>query len=314
MSLAIDKDRRQRQQGSSMQTAICSFDSRAQAERAADLLIERGLRRDFVYMKAGQTDAAGATSAADRSGPGFFLRLFSDLFGDPDASAKASHYDDAVARGETVLVVDVADDRELAIVREAMSRIGGSVDVEGAATAQGGATAPTASPATAGASMQAPPAARQAPSALEESTVVPVVEEALTVGKRTVATGGIRVVKRIVETPVSEAVRVLEERAVVERRAVDRPATEADFASFPEGTLEIRERTEEPVVAKAARVVEEVIVGKEVREHDETVTDSVRRTDVDVEPIGSGAPARDAGSRAVRETSTAAPRPTDPRP
>jgi len=94
-----------------MQTAICSFDSRAQAERAADLLIERGLRRDFVYMKAGQTDPAGATSAADRSDPGFFKRLFSDLFGDPDASAKASHYDDAVARGETVLIVDVADDR-----------------------------------------------------------------------------------------------------------------------------------------------------------------------------------------------------------
>jgi len=308
-----------------MQTAICSFDSRAQAERAADLLIERGLQRDFVYMKAGQTDPAGATSAADRSDPGFFKRLFSDLFGDPDASAKASHYDDAVARGETVLIVDVADDRELAILRDAMSRIGGSLDVEGAPTAptvEGGATAPTvegaatpptATPATAGASMQPPPAGRQAPSALEDRTVVPVVEEALTVGKRTVSTGGIRVVKRIVETPVSEAVRVLEERAVVERRPVDRPATEADFASFPEGVLEIRERTEEPVVAKAARVVEEVIVGKEVREHDETVTDSVRRTDVDVEPIGT-ASARDAGSQGVRETSTAAPRPTDPRP
>ena len=299
-----------------MQTAICSFDSRAQAERAADLLIERGLQRDFVYMKAGQTDPAGATSAADRSDPGFFKRLFSDLFGDPDASAKASHYDDAVARGETVLIVDVADDRELAILRDAMSRIGGSLDVEGAPTAptvEGAATAPTATPATAGASMQPSPAARQAPSALEDRTVVPVVEEALTVGKRTVSTGGIRVVKRIVETPVSEAVRVLEERAVVERRPVDRPATEADFASFPEGVLEIRERTEEPVVAKAARVVEEVIVGKEVREHDETITDSVRRTDVDVEPIGT-ASARDAGSQGVRETSTAAPRPTDPRP
>jgi uncharacterized protein (TIGR02271 family) len=291
-----------------MQTAICSFDSRAEAERAADLLVERGLRRDFLYTKAGPsrpTDSTG-TSAGDQRSPGFFQRLFSELFGDEDAATKASHYDDAVARGETVLIVDIADDRELEIVRGVMGTLGGSIDVEGSR----GPAAPD------GAGREAMPlvaGARETASTSEGSTVLPVVEEELQVGKRTVVSGGVRVVKRIVETPVSEAIRLIEERAVIERRPVDRAATEADFAAFGDGTLEVRERTEEPVVAKAARVVEEVVVGKEVRERDETVSDSVRRTDVEIEPIGSAETAREPGATVGRETSTATRRPTDPR-
>ena len=43
------------------------------------------------------------------------------------------------------------------------------------------------------------------------------------------------------------------------------------------------EMTEEPVVSKQARVVEEVTLHKEVREREETVRDTVRRSDVEVE-------------------------------
>jgi uncharacterized protein (TIGR02271 family) len=295
-----------------MQTVICSFDSRAEAERAAGLLIERGMRRDFLYTKAGasgSTDGPPASGVGDPRSPGFFHRLFSELFGDDDASTKASHYEDAVARGETVLIVDVADDRELEIVRSVMSTLGGSIDVEG--------SRPPAAPDSTGGDAVRPIAGpRETASTSERSGVVPVVEEQLQVGKRTVARGGIRVVKRIVETPVSEAIRLFEERAVIERRPVDRAVTEADFAAFGAGTLEVRERTEEPVVAKAARVVEEVVVVKEVREREETISDSVRRTDVDVEPIGSRGTtsSREAGASPVRERSTAPQRPTDPRP
>jgi hypothetical protein len=67
---------------------------------------------------------------------------------------------------------------------------------------------------------------------------------------------------------------------------VDRSATEPDLAAFKEGTIEVTETHEEPVVAKQARVVEEVVVEKDVQEHTETVRDTVRRTDVDVEPLG----------------------------
>ena len=40
-----------------------------------------------------------------------------------------------------------------------------------------------------------------------------------------------------------------------------------------------------PVIAKEARVVEEVVVGKTATDRVETVTDTVRRTDVEVEEI-----------------------------
>jgi uncharacterized protein (TIGR02271 family) len=113
---------------------------------------------------------------------------------------------------------------------------------------------------------------------------IPVVEEQLQVGKREVERGGVRVESRVTETPVEENVRLKEERVTVERRSVDRPVADADRA-FKEGTLEVTERAEEAVVSKEARVVEEVVINKEVGERTETVRDSVRRTDVDVQEV-----------------------------
>jgi uncharacterized protein (TIGR02271 family) len=116
---------------------------------------------------------------------------------------------------------------------------------------------------------------------------IPVVEEELQVGTREVARGGVRVHSRVTEQPVEQEVHLRDERVNVERRPVDRPATERDFAAFKEGTVEVSETHEEPVVAKEARVVEEVVIDKEAQERTETVRDTVRRTEVDVEPAGT---------------------------
>jgi uncharacterized protein (TIGR02271 family) len=116
--------------------------------------------------------------------------------------------------------------------------------------------------------------------------VLDVVQEELRVGKRSLDKGGVRVIQRVSERPVREVVRLREERAVVERRPVDRPAQAGDMNAFREGTMEVREMAEEPVVAKTARVVEEVRVGKQVQEREETIEDRVRRKDVDVERMG----------------------------
>jgi uncharacterized protein (TIGR02271 family) len=117
---------------------------------------------------------------------------------------------------------------------------------------------------------------------------VPVVEEQLQVGRRRVQRGGVRLYTRITERPVEETVRLRDESITVERQPVDRPAREADFAAAKEGTIEITETDEEAVVSKQARVVEEVVVKKEVTERTETVRDAARRTEVKVEPIESG--------------------------
>jgi uncharacterized protein (TIGR02271 family) len=120
----------------------------------------------------------------------------------------------------------------------------------------------------------------------DEEVRVPVVEEELQVGKRAVETsGGVRVHTSVTETPVREDVRLHEEHVNVERRPVNREVRPGDMAAFKEGTIEMREMAEEAVVAKKARVVEEVVVGKESRERTEHIADTVRRTDVQIESL-----------------------------
>src|SRR5690606_15367373 len=105
----------------------------------------------------------------------------------------------------------------------------------------------------------------------------------LEVGKREVETGGARLRSRIVERPVEEHLRLRTEHVRVERNPVNRPASEADFNNFQEGEIEITEHAEVPVVNKNARVVEEICLDKEVEERDETVRETVRSTEVDVD-------------------------------
>jgi len=117
---------------------------------------------------------------------------------------------------------------------------------------------------------------------------VPIVEEELQVGKRQRSGGGVRVYTGIEQVPVQEQVTLREEHVEVERRPVNRAVTDADFANFQEGVIEVTETSEEAVVAKTARVVEEVVISKEASERVETISDTVRRTDVNVEQINTG--------------------------
>ena len=75
---------------------------------------------------------------------------------------------------------------------------------------------------------------------------------------------------------MSEVINLQQQKATVERKPVDRPATEADFENFKEGTFEVRKTAEEAVIGKSARVVEEVAVGRTVTNQSETVSDRVR--------------------------------------
>nr|MBS0021731.1 YsnF/AvaK domain-containing protein [Gammaproteobacteria bacterium] len=116
-----------------------------------------------------------------------------------------------------------------------------------------------------------------------EEKVLPVAEEKLVVGKHEVEHGRVRAYSRVVETPVEERVNLREEHVHVERRPVDRPVGAGEVSAFKEGTVEVTERAEEPVVSKQARVIEEVVIYKDVEQRAEAIHDTVRRTDVQVE-------------------------------
>jgi uncharacterized protein (TIGR02271 family) len=220
-------------------------------------------------------------------------------------------YADAMNEGDTLLIVDVEDamaDRAAAVLNQY-----GAIDVGRRTQLKGekkiAAAGPRSVPAPA-AQKPAPPLAAQKPLPpqapqkaappqaaqkpippppasrtipITSQTTVPVIQEELEIGKRIVERGGVRVHSHIEKMPIEEVIRLREEHVEVERRAVNRPVSAAD--AFEEVTIEVTETAEEAVVAKQARVVEEVIVGKRSEEHDEKIQETVRRQDVDVEPL-----------------------------
>jgi len=80
-----------------------------------------------------------------------------------------------------------------------------------------------------------------------------------------------------------------EERVQIERHPVNRPATAADMDGFQEKTIAATARTEEAVIGKDVRIVEEIGLRKEAADRTETVRDTVRKTEVDVEDLSTTA-------------------------
>jgi stress response protein YsnF len=118
---------------------------------------------------------------------------------------------------------------------------------------------------------------------------VPIVEEELSVGKSKSAQGGARVTSRTTETPVEEIVTLKEETVKATRKDTDRVLDEDEAeGAFEEKTVEMMGTKEEAEIQKEARVVGEVELRKDARERQKTVSDAVRKTDVEVEEVGSG--------------------------
>ncbi len=290
-----------------------------------------GLRDEVGSYGAGAYDRDSGSSIGD---------WFRSLFGFGDDDDDVSVYSEAVRRGNYLVTVNAADDDLIDRATDIMERCG-SIDIDeratqwqqdgwtrgtgGAGTTGSGltssgttsadfettratATGPAATGAAAtGAALTGatshPTAAGRAEAG--EVTKIPVLEEEMRVGKREVRRGGIRVYTRVIDKPVEETVHLREEHANVQRRPVDRPATEADLRAMKEGSVEVRETSEEAVVSKQARVVEEVEVNKTVTDRDQTVRDTVRRTDVEVEKTD--------GDRTVPGADTGIPKDSVPR-
>ncbi len=114
----------------------------------------------------------------------------------------------------------------------------------------------------------------------EIADTIPVIKEEIQVDKKEVETGGIRLRSRIVKRDLSETINLKEENINVERTPVNRPSSDSDLR---EEEIELRQHAEVPLGNKEARVVEEVSLNKEVTERDETIRDTVRNTEVDVD-------------------------------
>jgi stress response protein YsnF len=114
----------------------------------------------------------------------------------------------------------------------------------------------------------------------QEEEVIPLAEETLIVGKRTVNSGTTTVRRYVVEVPTEQRVTLYDERVVVERR---KPVTDAATGeTLTELSVEMIETSEVPLVAKGVRVREEVVVRRERTKRVETVRDTIRRDEVEI--------------------------------
>ena len=117
-----------------------------------------------------------------------------------------------------------------------------------------------------------------------DEQVFEVVEEVMDVGKKQVERGRMRVYSTVSEREVAQQVGLRDETIRVQRRAVSR-SVGSDRDLFKERSVEMTEVDEEAVVTKSPRVIEEVVVGKDVGEKMQTIREKLRRTDVKIEEV-----------------------------
>lgn len=117
-----------------------------------------------------------------------------------------------------------------------------------------------------------------------EGDTLQLAAESLEVGKRAVQGGTTRIRRFTVSKPVEENVTLHNEKVVLDRRPVTdgRVLTNADFT---DKTISMTETNEEAVVSKTARVVEEIGLHKEASDRVETVRDTLRHDEVEVEQV-----------------------------
>ncbi|RYZ21421.1 MAG: DUF2382 domain-containing protein [Chitinophagaceae bacterium] len=254
------------------QTVVGIFDQSSEAQKAISDLVASGISRDRIDLSRGGSERSGSdVVTVDDKGRNTnkITDFFNSLFGN-DSREDADRYSRVAERSNSIVTVHATTREEAEAAASILDRCG-AVDVDERAGQYG-----------MGARGSAPGGPQRVSD--ERGTTIPRVEERLEVGKREVEGGGVRVRSRIVEKPVEEHVRLREEHVNVERQAVDRPLSESDReGAFRERNIELTERSEVPVVNKEARVVEEVRVSKDVTQRDETIRDTVRRTDIDVD-------------------------------
>lgn len=280
-------------------TVIGVYDTFAHAQSAKQKLLASGFTNNDIRMNAatsndatdGQAGSTTMSTQHESHGVGASISsFFREIFGSDD-SDDSGRYAEAARRGSYVLTVEADDENRRDLATSIMEQFD-PIDIDERASdwqAAGwkGYDASAAPLTTEEIQRDRTALNLNRNPADNARTTIPVIEEELKVGKRQVQSGGVRVVQRVIARPVEETIGLREEHVTIERRPVNAPATARNLEGFKEETFELREMSEEAVVSKTARVVEEVVIGKEVSEKQKTISDTVRHTDVEVEQLGS---------------------------
>src|SRR5246127_3367026 len=244
---------------------VAAFENADRARSAREALAAAGIDDDYIELLENRSDFDNWTAMKRQAVP------------DEDAHL----YAEGLGRGHSLLVIRGAAGEHDRIMH-VLGRFNPiDIDDHAAGWRKAGWSGVHPGKAASDARQQTSTASKTAPETQEE--VVPVFEERLKVGKRVVEQGHVRVRVYTVEHPVQEGVTLREERVAVERRPVDRPASSMPGEAFKDRTIDVTTHREERIIAKEARLKEEVVVRQEAEQRTETVRDTVRQTEVEVE-------------------------------
>jgi uncharacterized protein (TIGR02271 family) len=248
------------------------FDSKSQAEAARERLTQSRIDADDVRI----VDQSQSSPSGGESGEGQGLwSAIKAAFIPPEDSHS---YEEGLRRGSYLLCARVDEDCADEAIR--ILDQSDSVDMDERENSwRGEGWSPYRAGGESGGFRQ------QETGRTVEEERIPIVQEELRVGKREVERGGARVRSYVTETPVSEQVNLREEHVSVERRPVDRELSQSELQGdmLRDREIEMTETAEEAVVAKEARVREELVLRKTAEERTETVEDTVRNTEVEVD-------------------------------
>lgn len=247
---------------------VTLFDTPEHAEAASRNLEAAGYSASDISIVNNKTLSTGGAAVRE---PGLWHRLF----GRDIEQHEAVVYGRTVEQGGVVLTLRVAE----AEVPRAMGILNAhkAIDVQARAAEHGLVSTPTPA-----ATAAATKAAATVAAPMGKDQVLRLAEEQLDVGKRLVEEGTTRIRRFVTEKPVEAKVTLHEEHAQVVRRAISDPNYVKDI-DWSDQTIEVTETAEEPVVRKSTRIAEEVVVSKEGTDREETVRDTVRRQQVEVE-------------------------------
>jgi uncharacterized protein (TIGR02271 family) len=259
------------------ETIVAVYDTVRHAELAIADLKQAGIPDGAISRHTNETVTGASAVTGPAKEEGFWSRLFG---GEPDHDTTV--YSRSVENGASVISVRVTDAHADKVLKILESHHPVDLDERAATYAADPASHYTVPAAYA-------PAADVAGSASDDETIR-LSEERLAVGKRVVNRGGTRIRRFVIETPVEQQVSLHEERVILERRPVTdgRAVTDADFS---DKTIEMTETAEEAVVSKQAFQTEEIRLRKEVTDRVETIRDTVRKEDVEIEQIPGSATA-----------------------
>ena len=253
------------------ETIVAVYDTAAHADAAVQDLQAANVPSSAITRHPSGT---GITAESTRREPGFWSSLFG---GEPDHDTAV--YDRSVESGSHVVSVRVPETHVSSVVSILERHNPIDIDERAAGYGLGAVGTTTTTTREPLGTATGTPARDTALQGGEER--LQLAEEQLSVGKRLVNRGTTRIRRFVVETPVEENVTLHSERVSVERRPVTGDARVTD-ADFTDKVLEVTETDEEAVVAKTARVKEEVVVRKDVADRVETIRDTVRREDVEI--------------------------------